>query len=1448
MRYYLLTLLTVIALSAQADTYTIDVGQPRQTIRHFGASDAWSMQFIGCWQDEAEQRKIADWLFSTDVDAEGKPLGIGLSVWRFNLGAGSEEQGREAQISSGTRTECFLKKDGTYDWTKQAGQRKFLRMAKERGVPHFLAFLNSPPVYFTENGLATNTGRGGTLNLRDDCYDDFARFMVTSLKGIEAHDGIHFDYLCPVNEPDGHWNWQGPKQEGSPATNREIARLVRETSRELDRQGLNTQILVNESSDLRCLLDIYKTTWERGNTISTFFSQDSTATYLGQTPHVPRLIAGHSYWTNTPIPYMRQIREQLRDTLARYGLKFWQTELCIMQNDEEIGGGGGYDFSMKTALYVARVIHNDLVYADAESWSWWRAVGGDYKDGLIRVYSQDRMRTGGRAVDSRLMWALGNYSRFVRPGAVRYEMQQPDDPYGVMASAYRNVDGTWAVVAINYSDVPQDFSLATSDRQPLTWRAYRTSDVDGETLKPVEATTQLPPRSITTFVSTAQSPFSSVRQRLMNMPVQEKVYLHLDNTCYYKGDTIWYKAYVVRADSLTYTDMSRILYVELVSPDGLVVERQQIIVSDQGYSNGNFELRDSIYSGFYELRAYTRWMLNFHVSEHDYGRKDRECFYNAQMAQDFFRQFGTVYSRVVPVYERPEEPGEYAMKYIVSRPKTRLEKEQMERLVVNFYPEGGHLVTGQRCNVAFEVTNEEGEWGDIAGSVAGQPIKTEFQGRGCFTIDVPQSGLTADFRYKGKDYHFDLPKSEPDGCALRLTAGEDITATITLGARQPGMQYAAAVLCRGVLRAFQPIAPDTNGQAVVRFDQAQLPTGVCDLLILDAVGRPLADRLFFVNHHDYDQQQITVAGGDTYEPYARIQLEFQAPADAEHISIAVRDGYSDETSYDTGNMLTDLLLGSELKGFIAYPHYYFEADDAEHRRALDLLMMVQGWRRYDYTELTSDAPLRYMPETAITVEGSVYPTPSMDDYEPDEMRYWANGIFGYSPAKVDLGLMSNQQVKTIDDVVGSEVEETDNSVRKVSEKLRDLADHGGRATDGSITLDKVGTAIYVTDINGELNNTKADPNFAVSHGGLKHEVTVESELVFEDDLATLEMETTNGGHFAFSVPPYYGQAILFLKARDNDISDKKKKRLDTKGVLDEKEWPEYYVKRDLFFPVFAKKYSWYQCHLPEEESDSLSTDVNGGPVRQGERISSFDRVLKGVTVKAKRRRGRHAVDYSKPACVYDTHELYNLVTDRGLSFGRYDPQQFPLQVSMALLGNYNSERRMNVMARLNDRELTPYVYFRNYDAGPTFFGQHRSDFWIEKNLRLGRQQETRLYTDFELRNEDKHVEQASQAADVTLDLLLVPDDSRRYTYRDRRLVLNGMTEPADFYHPNYQERPLPDDFTDYRRTLYWNPNARLDSEGRFTATFYNNGKQTRIQVDAAGLTRSGHPITNNNNQ
>lgn len=502
--------------SQSAVCFQIETSKPCQTMEYFSASDAWSMQFIGLWPEE-KQNQIADWLFSTENDENGQPKGIGLSLWRFNVGAGSAEQGKASEISSPwMRTECFLKPDGTYDWSKQQGQRNFLKLAKERGVNKFLAFLNSPPVFYTQNGLATNTGRGGTANLKLDCYKKYACFLADVVQGVEKHDGIEFDYICPFNEPDGHWNWVGPKQEGCPATNREIARTVRLLSKEFVDRKVDTQILVNESSDYRCMFSTHMTDWQRGYQIQSFFRPDSVETYLGDLPNVPRLIVGHGYWTNTSLNALRGIRSQLRDTLDKYKVSFWQTEICIMSNDEEIGGGGGFDPTMKTALYVARMIHHDIVYAQAKSWQWWRAIGEDYKDGLLRAYTDNDFRNG-RVEDSKLMWVLGNYSRFIRPGAVRLAISAFDnagklihegdtDQKGLMCSAYKNVDGTYVVVLINYANEDKSFSVGKVIGKKIKWRVYRTSDREGENLKPIEKVkggqvSRIPARSVITLFS-----------------------------------------------------------------------------------------------------------------------------------------------------------------------------------------------------------------------------------------------------------------------------------------------------------------------------------------------------------------------------------------------------------------------------------------------------------------------------------------------------------------------------------------------------------------------------------------------------------------------------------------------------------------------------------------------------------------------------------------------------------------------------------------------------------------------------------------------------------------------------------------------------------------------------------------------------------------------------------
>ena len=936
----------------------------------------------------------------------------------------------------------------------------------------------------------------------------------------------------------------------------------------------------------------------------------------------------------------------------------------------------------------------------------------------------------------------------------------------------------------------------------------------------------------------ADDGLDSIQRMLADAPIQEKVYLHLDNNCYYRGEEIWFKAYVVRADNNQYTDLSRLLYVELVSPDGLLVERQTISISEDGDGEGSFYLTDSLYSGFYEIRAYTRWMMNFCVTEHPSNYRSRQLFYSRQMADDFYRLYGTVYSRVVPVYETPEKMGEYAMKYIVERPKTRLDKELKANLKINFYPEGGHLIAGTKANVAFEAVNELGEQVDITGKVGSKTIKTEHEGRGVFTVDVPENGrLEAHFHYADKDYNIDLPKTEKTGCALSVkTDDDDVTATVTLRGVPTDVDYAAVVLSRGQLKVFERFRPDSKGHAAVSIDTRELPSGVSDLLIIDNDGRPMADRLFFVNNHELDNGQITLnIPKIDYQPYEAIDLELQVPEGTDQVSVSIRDAATDDPTYDTGNIMTELLLSSELKGFIPHPDYYFEADDQQHRHHLDLLLMVQGWRRYNYGDLTDGKPLRYGPEQCLNVDGNVYNTIPAD-WEIDEIKYWKQGVFGYSETKA---LHADPEDPTY-----KELMERVNGVKSEDERLASL--------DGTLELQTVGEAIFIEEPawRQEMSNTSRNEEKKVAehHGSLKHEVTVECELVELDEnglqlpgstIFKTKAETTYGGHYHFNLPDYKNAGALFLRAYESGVDDKKLQKKLNKGFLSEEAIPDYFVKRDLFFPVFAKKYSYYQCHLPDDEAAPLTLSFDD--VKAVDSISKMDRVLSGVTVKKRRRRGRRKIDYTKPACVYDAQELYDLCTDRGLCAGQFDMESFSVAVATALFGTYNADRFFNVQARINGDYMRPYIFFRNYTLSVQPAQPFISDRKLANSLLLARQDVVKCYTDFELRNEDRDVPMQAEAPDVTLQFELLPDDAKRPVWRDRRIIVPGIIEPDDFYlTPDYSKRPPTAESYDYRRTLYWNPAATPDDDGRLKLHLFNNGKQTRICVSAAGIGEEGN--------
>lgn len=451
---------------------------------------------------------------------------------------------------------------------------------------------------------------------------------------------------------------------------------------------------------------------------------------------------------------------------------------------------------------------------------------------------------------------------------------------------------------------------------------------------------------------------------------QEKVYLHIDNTCYFVGDTIWYKGYVTRSDKGTLTDLSRILYVELLTPDGYLVERQQLEMPD-GTAHGAFLLTDSLYAGYYELRAYTRWMLNFGRYEHPHSPYTEEMFYNKQMAKDYFRDYDKLYSRVFPVFDRPSSPGTYP-KDMTLRPlrryfRTRKGKPDMD---LKFYPEGGTLVAGLPGHVAFELNDENGQHVDAELTIYDcheqivARTHTVHRGRGTFYIPQvsAEERYKAVFRYGKYEYEVELPEVEDTGCTLRITQNDSLVHTRIESHGLSDEKIGLQILHGGATQAFLALELDSQGKASADVPADSLAEGVNQMTLFDGRGHILAERLFFVNHHNHSRTLLTVNGVKReYAPFEPIEIRLKLHAslpDSARLSISVRDHSTDESTYDNGTILTEMLLCSDLKGFVEDPGYYFEADDSIHRRNLDLLMLVQGWRRYEWHEMAGVEPFR----------------------------------------------------------------------------------------------------------------------------------------------------------------------------------------------------------------------------------------------------------------------------------------------------------------------------------------------------------------------------------------------------------------------------------------------------------------------------------------------------------
>ena len=844
---------------------------------------------------------------------------------------------------------------------------------------------------------------------------------------------------------------------------------------------------------------------------------------------------------------------------------------------------------------------------------------------------------------------------------------------------------------------------------------------------------------------------------------QEKVYLHFDNTAYFRGETLWFSAYVVRCDRQRLTDMSRVLYVELLDPTGEVIETRKVRL-DGGRGSGSIKLDNLLTSGFYEVRAYTRYMLNWDAA--------------------------WMFSRVLPVFDAPQKAGDYGHPSIDEAshrkrlPSVRQE-DSVERMSINvdFYPESGRLVAGLPTRVAFAVTDRDGRPMDTEGELLladGKvvAVNTLREGRGVFDYTPSQEPATLILSGKdGRRREFVLPEASKDGCVMSVDAtdGDYINVVVR---RSDGFAgpLALVLVSGGNVDATDIIAP-TERKARRRFSKADMAPGVSQLAVISEDGHVVAERMAFV----YPRQgldSIYMKAEGALSPFGKLTIDMMTQPGAT-FSVSVRDAAGDVNG-SAGDAATWLLLTSDLRGYIHRPEYYLESDDEAHRRAADLLMMVQGWRRYDISQMDGTARFerRHPIEDGLYLYGSLHRVKRKDPLGGVRLTATLYKRDGSNMGGVAVTDSAGRYAFRLPDCEGEWA------------MLLNTATAKGKPRDYRVAIDRnfspAARALSPQEMErhehvGRRPNVQAARDFRMLAGGLS----------IDERVHTLKEVKVKGRRpFDNARKIWEGQQRGAYKSYLRYDCDKATDEIYDRG----EETPE-------FMAWLAGKNSFFSGST--DYMDGLKPELEADFDEQNKIGVSLVTNAK-VYVSAEQERG----SYDERA-IGHVLNLQNI----GLSY-KNRPVVWIL--------NNNFYCISSAPASISLRDIR-HIFYCSSEMMPYYLDEAMSVFISE---------------DDDIWKHYVRVSGLEGYSPVTVFVYshhVFPQGATGL----RRTFYDGYSRVETFSMPDYSVMPKE---ADHRRTLYWNPDVKADSSGRATIELYNNSSCRSIVVSAEGMTPDGRAV------
>ncbi len=417
----------------------------------------------------------------------------------------------------------------------------------------------------------------------------------------------------------------------------------------------------------------------------------------------------------------------------------------------------------------------------------------------------------------------------------------------------------------------------------------------------------------------------------------ERTYLHYDKSAYSPGETIWFKAYLM--NEIVPADDSKTLYVDWIDDKGNLLLHAVSPLID-AVTNGQFEIPTDYKGKYLNVRAYTKWMLNF----------DSAFLYN----------------KAIPV---------------INATKTSSANKNAVIPTINFFPEGGDIIAGIPNKIAFKANDQWGKPVKVKGIITANgktidSLRTLHDGMGYFYL-TPQNGISYAVKWKDEkavEHNASLPKIKSGGATLQVSsAGTNriftVNCTPDMINAMDSVHLIGTVYQHEVFR----IAKATSGPIKGTIPTSGLPSGILTITLFDKNWNAIAERITYLDNREYRFQPEMEVQRWGLNKRARNELKITVPDSlVANLSVAVTDASIGTDS--SNNIISHLMLTSELKGQVYNPSYYFSSDNEKVKEHLDLVMLTHGWRRFKWDDIVKGkiAPPLFEKDTSyITLSGKV---------------------------------------------------------------------------------------------------------------------------------------------------------------------------------------------------------------------------------------------------------------------------------------------------------------------------------------------------------------------------------------------------------------------------------------------------------------------------------------------